>query len=107
MWPLSNSTACLEARIHDATGTKLIIIYLALQTCLSEHWSKTFCKSPLYFSVGACKEPVHLNKNNLEKCTPHKGYDYFAGSEASYIILWVSFGLIPFRKLYSLIFDRF
>ena len=51
------------------------------------------------FTAGACREPVHLQKNNLEKCSPHKGFDYFAGSEATYIILWVSFGLIPFRKL--------
>lgn len=49
--------------------------------------------------VGPCKEPVHLTADRLEKCSPHKGFDYFAGSEASYIIVWVAFGLIPFLCL--------
>ncbi|WAR05023.1 DUOX-like protein [Mya arenaria] len=39
--------------------------------------------------------PIYMHESQLEPCSPHKGYDYFAGSEASYIIVWVSFGLIP------------
>ncbi|XP_053408593.1 dual oxidase-like isoform X3 [Mercenaria mercenaria] len=45
---------------------------------------------------GKCSEAKYLPEQVLEPCTPHQGYDYFAGSEASYIIIWVSFGLIPF-----------
>ena len=47
---------------------------------------------------GLCKTPVHLGKDRLEKCTPHKGFDYFAGSEATFIIVWTTFGIIPFCK---------
>ncbi|KAL3836846.1 hypothetical protein ACJMK2_022259 [Sinanodonta woodiana] len=43
-----------------------------------------------------CKRAVYLNASDLSICTKHKSYDYFAGSEIPYIIVWICFGLIPF-----------
>lgn len=44
-------------------------------------------------------QPLKINNNDLEPCGGHHGYDYFAGSEVTYIIVWTSFGLIPLSKL--------
>lgn len=49
-----------------------------------------------FSSDNECPDAAFLAETDLEPCTPHRGYDYFAGSEVAYIIIWVSFGLIPF-----------
>ncbi|XP_063423293.1 dual oxidase-like isoform X1 [Mytilus trossulus] len=41
-----------------------------------------------------CK-PLRISTSELEPCGSHHGYDYFAGSEVTYIIIWTCFGLIP------------
>jgi hypothetical protein len=55
-----------------------------------------------FYSVSGCS-PVYLDEEVLEECPDHHGYDYFKGSELSFIILWTCFGTIPFSK-YSYIF---
>ncbi|OWF46058.1 Dual oxidase [Mizuhopecten yessoensis] len=48
------------------------------------------------FTVNASACPaVYVDVGMMEPCTGHKGYDYFAGSEISFIIIWACFGLIP------------
>lgn len=44
-----------------------------------------------------CK-PLRISTSELEPCGSHHGYDYFAGSEVTYIIIWTCFGLIPLGK---------
>ncbi|KAL3836734.1 hypothetical protein ACJMK2_022153 [Sinanodonta woodiana] len=55
-----------------------------------------------------CKHVGQINSSDLPVCTSHKGYDYFAGSEVTYIIVWVCFGLIPFVCiLFAYIISKF
>lgn len=49
---------------------------------------------------------AYLDVDNLESCPDHHGYDYFKGSELSFIVLWTCFGVIPFGKS-SIIHDEF
>jgi len=44
-----------------------------------------------------CKQPKQLSDDDMEPCTLHRGYDYFAGSEISYITAVTSLALVPFR----------
>ncbi|XP_064597557.1 LOW QUALITY PROTEIN: dual oxidase-like [Liolophura sinensis] len=39
-------------------------------------------------------EPV--NASSLPECPPHTGYDYFSGSEISFIVIWTCVGILPF-----------
>lgn len=50
-----------------------------------------------YSSEMPCK-PLRISTSELEPCGSHHGYDYFAGSEVTYIIIWTCFGLIPLGK---------
>ncbi|XP_050407076.1 dual oxidase 2 [Patella vulgata] len=43
----------------------------------------------------SCKPPKGFDEKKLAKCPDHKGYDYFAGSEIPYIIIWTCMGFIP------------
>ena len=48
--------------------------------------------------VSGCSSK-YLDIDNVESCPDHHGYDYFKGSELSFIVLWTCFGVIPFGKL--------
>ncbi|KAL4228920.1 NAD(P)H oxidase [Mactra antiquata] len=74
--------------LHDIIKNATRMDYIALQ-------DNVFT----FTSEGGCPDSKYLQEDKLEPCTPHQGFDYFAGSEASYIIVWVSFGLIPFLCL--------
>jgi len=37
-----------------------------------------------------------MSGDDLEACSPHRGYDYFAGSEISYITAVIALALVPF-----------
>ena len=50
------------------------------------------------FVVSGCSSK-YLDIDNVESCPDHHGYDYFKGSELSFIVLWTCFGVIPFGKL--------
>ncbi|KAJ8306876.1 hypothetical protein KUTeg_014960 [Tegillarca granosa] len=50
----------------------------------------------VFTAVNANCNTIYLKEENLEECYGHKSYDYFAGSEIPFIIIWISFGLIPF-----------
>ena len=52
----------------------------------------------LFIVVSGCSSK-YLNIDNVESCPDHHGYDYFKGSELSFIVLWTCFGVIPFGKL--------
>ena len=43
-----------------------------------------------------CPQPEQANEKNLEPCTPHQGFDYFSGSEVSFITAFTCLGLVPF-----------
>ena len=43
-----------------------------------------------------CAQPKQLSDGDLEPCTGHRGYDYFSGSELSYITAITSLALLPF-----------
>ena len=43
-----------------------------------------------------------MEETDMEPCTPHKGFDYFAGSEVAYITGFTVLGLVPFCKYYIL-----
>jgi len=45
-----------------------------------------------------CEQPKQLSDADLETCTAHRGYDYFAGSELSYITAITCLALVPFGK---------
>ncbi|XP_069121720.1 dual oxidase-like [Argopecten irradians] len=45
-------------------------------------------------TAGPC-DAVYVDISMVDNCTGHKGYDYFAGSEVSFIIIWSCFGLVP------------
>lgn len=58
-----------------------------------------------FYAVSGCS-PMYLGEENLESCPDHHGYDYFKGSELSFIILWTCFGIIPFGMyMYTYIFS--
>ncbi|XP_041379431.1 dual oxidase-like [Gigantopelta aegis] len=42
-----------------------------------------------------CPQEMQLRENILAPCPEHIGYDFFAGSEVPYIIIWTCLGLIP------------
>lgn len=42
-----------------------------------------------------CSPAEYPNQTDLEPCPEHKGYDFFAGSEIPYIIIWTCLGLLP------------
>ncbi|ELU06497.1 hypothetical protein CAPTEDRAFT_191097 [Capitella teleta] len=43
-----------------------------------------------------CPQPKQLTEDDMEDCTPHKGYDYFSGSEVAYITAFTCLALLPF-----------
>jgi len=45
-----------------------------------------------------CEQPKQLSDADLEPCTGHRGYDYFAGSEISYITAVTALALVPFGR---------
>ena len=54
----------------------------------------------LYMSTVAlagdvCPQPKQLVEGDMEECSPHHGYDYFQGSELSYIVAFTCLGLVP------------
>ncbi|XP_076455954.1 dual oxidase 2-like [Babylonia areolata] len=42
-----------------------------------------------------CQPAVHLNSSTFEDCPSHQGFDFFAGSEVPFIIIWTCLGLLP------------
>ena len=66
---------------------KNTILYLAFNPPIP-------CPSP----GDPCPQPEPLKEEDLEPCTPHHGYDYFEGSEISYIVSWTILGLVPFSE---------
>ena len=43
-----------------------------------------------------CAQPHQASDAQMEACTPHRGFDYFGGSEVSFITAFTCLGLIPF-----------
>lgn len=43
-----------------------------------------------------CAQPRQMTDADLEPCTGHRGYDYFSGSELSYITAVTCLALVPF-----------
>lgn len=43
-----------------------------------------------------CPQPKQLEQSDLAPCSPHRGFDYFAGSEVSYITAFTCLALLPF-----------
>jgi len=43
-----------------------------------------------------CEQPKQMSDADLEPCTGHRGYDYFSGSELSYITAVTCLALVPF-----------
>ncbi|XP_052252760.1 dual oxidase 1-like isoform X3 [Dreissena polymorpha] len=74
-------------RMHDVIHNSTRFDFIGIQDNVFQYSNDHKCPS------------IYVHERVLEPCTPHRGYDYFAGSEASYIIVWVSFGLIPFLCL--------
>lgn len=42
-----------------------------------------------------CQQPLQLNATELEPCSYLQGYDYFSGSELTYIYVCVFLGFVP------------
>ena len=52
-----------------------------------------------YFTGDPCPQPKQLKTSDLQECTSHRDFDYFAGSEVAYIMAFTSLGLFPFGML--------
>ena len=42
-----------------------------------------------------CAQPHQSDSDVMEECTPHRGFDYFSGSEVSFITAFTCLGLVP------------
>ena len=42
-----------------------------------------------------CQPHKHLNVSSMPACPRHQGFDFFAGSEIPFIIVWTCIGLLP------------
>ena len=86
--------------IHKQNYSYSILVINYINKCWRIGRFKSYV---FYVPDDACKGGTYLPEDVLEPCSPHHGYDYFAGYEASYIIVFVSFGLLPFCKLLCLV----
>lgn len=86
-----------EEEIEEIRNIRLSDILLATKTLEQQHVPKDAFS---IHNLSGCSS-AYLDVDNLESCPDHHGYDYFKGSELSFIVLWTCFGVIPFVCILS------
>ncbi|XP_048727888.2 dual oxidase-like [Ostrea edulis] len=93
----TKSNIFTEEEIEKIKNIKLSDVLLSTNTLEEEHVPKDAFS---FQNLSGCS-PMYLGEEILEACPDHHGYDYFKGSELSFIILWTCFGIIPFVCILS------
>ncbi|XP_061175902.1 dual oxidase-like [Saccostrea echinata] len=86
-----------DEEIEEIKNIKLSDILLSTNTLEHEHVPEDAFS---VHNLSGCNSE-YLSAEQMSSCPDHHGYDYFKGSELSFIILWTCFGIIPFVCILS------